>query len=121
LQPMPDLLERHARQHTAHAALIADIISLLAGRAPAAPAEMHPPLVEPLTDSEVRVLCYLPTNLTAPEIADQLCVSVTTVKTHMHHLYTKLGVHRRTDAVARARALGLLAPTPLRANAAPVG
>jgi len=67
-------------------------------------------VAEPLSDSELRVLRYLPTNLTAPEIASELSVSRNTVKTHMRNLYTKLSAHRRTDAVARARDLGLLAP-----------
>jgi LuxR family transcriptional regulator, maltose regulon positive regulatory protein len=57
------------------------------------------------------VLRYLPTNLSAPEIASELYVSTNTVKTHMHHLYTKLGTHRRRETVARARAPGLLAPS----------
>jgi LuxR family transcriptional regulator, maltose regulon positive regulatory protein len=65
---------------------------------------------EPLTDSEIRVLRYLPTRLTASEIARQLCLSVHTVTTHMRHIYTKLDVHRRHEAVDRARACGLLAP-----------
>jgi LuxR family maltose regulon positive regulatory protein len=60
------------------------------------------------------VLRYLPTNLPAPEIAGQLSVSVNTVRTHMRHLYEKLGAHRRADAVDRARALGLLAPSSRR-------
>ena len=68
-------------------------------------------LAEPLTHSETRVLRYLPTHLTALEIAGELYVSVTTVKTHMSHLYAKLGSHRRAEAVDRARALGLLAHT----------
>jgi LuxR family maltose regulon positive regulatory protein len=55
------------------------------------------------------VLRYLPTNLTAPEIAGQLHLSVNTVRTHMRHLYAKLGAHRRQEAVDRARTLGLLA------------
>jgi LuxR family maltose regulon positive regulatory protein len=58
------------------------------------------------------VLRYLPTNLSAAEIARELSVSVTTVRTHIRHLFLKLGVHRRTEAVAAARALGLLAPSP---------
>jgi LuxR family maltose regulon positive regulatory protein len=66
-------------------------------------------LAEPLTHSESRVLRYLPTHLTASQIAGELYVSVSTVKTHMSHLYAKLGSHRRTEAVDRARALGLLA------------
>jgi LuxR family maltose regulon positive regulatory protein len=65
---------------------------------------------EPLTDSEIRVLRYLPTRLTASEIARQLCLSVHTVTTHMRHIYTKLDAHRRHEAVDRARACGLLAP-----------
>ena len=76
----------------------------------AAAAGPQPPL-EPLSDSEIRVLRYLPTNLTAPEIAAELYVSTNTVKTHMRNLYAKLGTHRRPEAVERARALGLLAPS----------
>ena len=60
----------------------------------------------------MRVLRYLPTNLPAPEIARELSVSVTTVRTHISHLFVKLGAHRRTEAVAQARDLGLLAPSP---------
>jgi LuxR family maltose regulon positive regulatory protein len=67
--------------------------------------------LEPLRDSELRVLRYLPTNLTAPDIAAELSVSLNTVKTHMRNLYAKLGTHRRAETVARARELGLLAPS----------
>lgn len=56
------------------------------------------------------VLRYLPTNLTAPEIARELSVSPNTVRTHIKNLYAKLGTHQRAGAVERARALGLLAP-----------
>ena len=70
--------------------------------------------LEPLSDSEIRVLRYLPTNLSIPEIANQLYVSPNTIKTHIRHLYAKLGTHRRGEAVTRARALGLLAPTGRR-------
>jgi LuxR family maltose regulon positive regulatory protein len=112
LHPVPDLLERHARQRTAHAALIADILSLLAG-GQLAPQRAGPePLLEALSESEIRVLRYLPTNLTGPEIAGELYVSRNTVGTHIRHLYEKLGTHTRADTVARARALGLLAPSP---------
>jgi LuxR family maltose regulon positive regulatory protein len=65
-----------------------------------------------LTASETYVLRYLPTRLTAQEIASELSLSVHTVTTHMRHLYAKLGVHRRRQAVERARALGLLAHLP---------
>ena len=57
------------------------------------------------------VLRYLPTHLPAPEIARELWVSTSTVKTHMRHLYAKLGAHSRAEAVERARALGMLAPS----------
>jgi LuxR family transcriptional regulator, maltose regulon positive regulatory protein len=67
-------------------------------------------LPEPLTDSETRVLRYLTSHLTAPEIAGHLYLSVHTVTTHLRHIYAKLGVHRRGEAVDRARTLGLLAP-----------
>ena len=71
-------------------------------------------LVDPLSQSEIRVLRYLPTNLSAAEIAGELTVSVTTVRTHIRHLFLKLAAHRRTEAVLHARALGLLAPSPER-------
>jgi LuxR family maltose regulon positive regulatory protein len=116
LHPAPGLLRRQGRYRTAHPALIADILSLLAGQAPATPAGPPPPL-EPLSDSEIRVLRYLPTNLSAPQIASELHVSHNTIRTHMRHLYAKLGSHRRLEAVERARALGLLAPSPLRSQA----
>jgi LuxR family transcriptional regulator, maltose regulon positive regulatory protein len=111
LHPVSELLKRHARQRTAHAALIAEILNLLAGRSQATPPAGPRPLLEPLGDSELRVLRYLPTNLTAPEIARELYVSTNTVKTHMRNLYAKLGTHRRAETVARARGLGLLAPS----------
>ena len=113
LYPVPGLLQRHARHRTAHPALIADILSLLAGNRPASPAGPPPP-VEPLRDSEIRVLRYLPTNLTLPEIARELRVSHNTVKTQVRSLYAQLGAHRRAEAVDRARALGLLAPAAYR-------
>jgi LuxR family maltose regulon positive regulatory protein len=51
-------------------------------------------LAAQLTDSETRVLGYLPTNLSAPEIARELSVTVTTVRTHLRHLFAKLGAYR---------------------------
>lgn len=109
LHPTPDLLARHAAHRTRHAGLIASIRGLLAGRAPSAP-HLAPPL-DPLSEAEIRVLRYLPTNLSIPEIADALTVSRNTVKTHVRNLYRKLGAHRRAEAVERARSTGLLAPS----------
>jgi LuxR family maltose regulon positive regulatory protein len=110
--PAPQLLERHARLQTAHASLISEILDVLAGTAPAARPGQAQQLPEPLSDTELRVLRYLPTNLPAPEIASELVVSVNTIRTHTRHLYNKLDVHTRAQAVQRARELGLLAPTP---------
>jgi LuxR family maltose regulon positive regulatory protein len=116
IYPTPELLERDRRCRTSHAALVSDILSLLAGDKRASPLGEPQPLREPLSESETRVLRYLPTNLSAPEIANELCVAVTTVKTHIQHIYAKLGAHCRAEAVERARALGLLAPSAVRSN-----
>ena len=112
--PVPDLLDRHRRGGTAHAGLIAEILNVLAGQKPGASPAGPQHLREPLSHAEARVLRYLPTKLSAPEIAGELYLSVNTVKTHMRHLYDKLGAHRRHEAVEQARVLGLLAPSPRR-------
>jgi len=114
IHPAPRLLERHARHRTAHASLVAEILGLLGGRSPAPPPGGPRPPLEPLSESEIRVLRYLPTNLSTPEIADELYISKNTVRTHVRHLYAKLGTHHRAEAVARARGLGLLAPAHRR-------
>ncbi len=110
VMPARELLERHPRHRTAHAALLADRPQR--PRRVVAPGRRRerqmPP--EPLTASELRVLRYLPSNLSAGEIAAELYVSTSTVKTHMRHIYEKLDAHRRTEAVDRARELGLLGP-----------
>ena len=110
LHPLPELLERHRRQ-TSHAALVSEILAMVAGtKRREASQHGQEADFEPLSESEARILRYLPTNLSAPEIANDLYISVNTVKTHLRHLYAKLGVNRRSEAVERARALGLLAP-----------
>jgi LuxR family transcriptional regulator, maltose regulon positive regulatory protein len=114
LYPSPELLERHSRSRTTHASLIAEIRVLLSGEAPAARPGDSEPLTEPLSESELRVLRYLPTNLHGSEIASELFVSLNTIRTHMRNVYLKLGVHSRADAVTRARDLGLLSPASLR-------
>jgi LuxR family maltose regulon positive regulatory protein len=65
-------------------------------------------LIDPLTDRELTVLRYLPGRLTNVDIASELYVSTNTVKTHLRHIYRKLEVADRDEAVARAIALGLL-------------
>jgi LuxR family maltose regulon positive regulatory protein len=59
------------------------------------------------------VLRYLPTNLSRKAIAGELSVSVNTVSTHLRSIYAKLGANDRSEAVDRARDLGVLATRPL--------
>jgi LuxR family transcriptional regulator, maltose regulon positive regulatory protein len=65
-------------------------------------------LVEPLSDRELEVLRLLGTESNGPEIARQLMVSLSTLRTHTHHIYSKLGVNNRRAAVRCAKELGLL-------------
>lgn len=62
----------------------------------------------PLTTAELRVLQFLPSNLTFPMIGEHLFLSTNTVKTHAKSIYRKFGVDSRADAVERARAIGLV-------------
>jgi LuxR family maltose regulon positive regulatory protein len=119
--PTRELFDRHVPDRGAQSALVAQIRGLLPQRGQARQqgqrgwvGPLPPGITDPLSQSELRVLRYLPTNLSAADIASELSVSVTTVRTHIRHLFLKLGVHRRTDAVLLARALGLLAPSPER-------
>jgi LuxR family maltose regulon positive regulatory protein len=109
LYPVRDLLERHPRHQTAHATLLAEILDVLAGSPVPARGVAAPPHEE-LSAAELRVVRYLPSNLQATEIAAELFVSSNTVRTHLRHIYAKLDAHSRSEAVARARELGLLAP-----------
>jgi LuxR family maltose regulon positive regulatory protein len=103
-----ELLDALPRHETAHAALLADIVDLLRGEpAPSSDRERLPQPQE-LSPSELRVLRYLPTNLTRPEIARELYVSINTVNTHLRNIYSKLGAGDRSAAVQRARELRLL-------------
>jgi len=103
-----ELLGVLPRHETAHGALLADVVDLLQGAS--APSTDRERLSQPeeLSPSELRVLRYLPTNLTRPEIARELYVSINTVNTHIRNIYSKLGARDRSSAVQRARALRLL-------------
>jgi LuxR family maltose regulon positive regulatory protein len=103
------LLEALPRHETAHAALLADILDVLHGASPAAKEPSSPPPAEELSPGELRVLRYLPTNLSRPEIAGELSVSPNTVNAHIRSIYAKLSVRDRSSAVQRARELRLLA------------
>jgi LuxR family transcriptional regulator, maltose regulon positive regulatory protein len=65
-------------------------------------------LITPLSDREVEVLKLIEEGKTNAAIADSLYISVSTVKTHINNLYSKLGVETRTQALARAREYRLL-------------
>jgi LuxR family maltose regulon positive regulatory protein len=103
------LLEELPRHQTAHAALRADILDVLHGSSLSAEEQSRLPLVEELSPGELRVLRYLPTNLSRPEIAGELSLSLNTIGTHLRSIYAKLQVRDRSSAVQRARELRLLA------------
>jgi LuxR family maltose regulon positive regulatory protein len=104
-----ELLEALPRHETAHAALLADILDVLRGGSPAVKDQHGPAPVEELSPGELKVLRFLPTNLSRPEIAAELSLSVNTVGTHIRSIYAKLQVTDRSSAVQRARELRLLA------------
>jgi LuxR family maltose regulon positive regulatory protein len=83
----------------------AELDQLFAAPSASAAAEA---LIEPLTDREHEVLRLIAAGLTNQQIAEELVIAHSTVKTHINNLYGKLDVSRRTQAVARARELGLL-------------
>jgi LuxR family maltose regulon positive regulatory protein len=78
------------------------------GERTGAEAPRTPPLIEALTERELEVLWMLAAGKRNQEIADELVVTLHTVKKHVTHTFEKLGVANRTQAVARARQLGLL-------------
>jgi len=65
-------------------------------------------LVEPLSDRELQVLGLLAAGRSNQQIAEELVVVLDTVKSHVGHILDRLGAANRTQAVARAWALGLL-------------
>jgi LuxR family maltose regulon positive regulatory protein len=70
--------------------------------------QVHPELIEPLSERELDVLRLLGTDLGGPEIARELMVSENTMRTHTKNIYEKLGVNSRRSAVRRAEELDLL-------------
>ena len=102
------LLESLPRYQTAHASLLTEILDLLRGSSAAARDQRLSPPAEELSPGELRVLRYLPTNLSRPEIATELSVSVNPISTHIRNICAKLGTEDRSAAVRRARELRLL-------------
>ncbi|MFL7810096.1 MAG: LuxR C-terminal-related transcriptional regulator, partial [Anaerolineae bacterium] len=114
--PMEALL-REAAARGISAAYVSWLLSALAEDAEDREPEIAPavrpllrrptqePLLEPLTEREQEVLLLLQTALSLSEIADQLVISVNTVRSHAKHIYAKLGTHSRMEAIARAEEL----------------
>jgi LuxR family transcriptional regulator, maltose regulon positive regulatory protein len=107
-----ELLEAMPKHETAHSALLTDILDVMRGSSIAPGKESSLAEIEQLSPSELRVLRYLPTNLSRPEIASQLSVSVNTVNTHIRNIYAKLQAQDRSSAVRRAREMRLLSAGP---------
>jgi LuxR family maltose regulon positive regulatory protein len=103
-----EALRKVPHHMTAHAALLLEIVDVLDGLSPRL-ADFQMPGGSELSPTEVRVLRFLPTNLSRSDIARELYVSVNTVNTHVRNIYSKLGAASRTEAVERARQLRLLA------------
>ena len=95
------------RDGTGYRSFVAELIAAFDRRAPQV-SLTQPQLLEPLSEREKAILRYLPTMMSNVEIAGELYLSINTVKTHLRHVYRKLGVSRRRDAVERARQLSLL-------------
>ncbi|MBN1147277.1 MAG: hypothetical protein JXA78_08475, partial [Anaerolineales bacterium] len=119
-EPMAGLLAAFIQQRAAPQALRIYASKLLAaleaehltqGSAPggggAASAVIGPDWIEPLSEREMEVLGLVAAGLSNREIGGQLVLEVSTVKSHINHIFRKLGVSKRTQAVARARELGL--------------
>jgi LuxR family maltose regulon positive regulatory protein len=100
-----NLLVRYRHLESPHDTFVAELLSRLGSRQ-ASPADTTP--AEHLTEGETMVLRFLPTMHKASEIADDLDVSINTVKAHLRAVYRKLGVATRREAVERARAARLL-------------
>lgn len=100
---LPELLQSHLSHGTAHPAAVAHVLARIAEGRP----QHGDRRGIRLTDRERVILRYLTTNLTAAEIAEAEYISLNTTKTHIAHIYQKLGVGSRRAAVRRASELGL--------------
>ena len=107
--PVRSLLRRRIASGTAHRAFAGDLLSVLE-QEPTERRSNGDLLLEPLSERELAVLRFLPTMMSNAEIATEMFVSVNTVKTHLKHIYRKLDVSERRDAVRRGRELRLLSP-----------
>jgi len=103
-EPLAALLREDAARGIA-----TEYVRKLLAAFPHIPPHPHAPtLIEPLSERELEVLCLLAEGQTNQEIAQALCVSINTIKTHLKNIYGKLGVNSRREAAAKARRLGLV-------------
>jgi LuxR family maltose regulon positive regulatory protein len=65
-------------------------------------------LIEPLSERELEVLRFLNTNLSTPEIAREMILAPSTIRTHVRNIYAKLGTHGRIEAIQKAKDLDLI-------------
>ena len=105
-QPMAVLLREVAKQGIVPA-FVQQVLAAW-GETAVAPPPITQPLPDPLSDRELDVLKLLTTNLTGPEIARELMISLNTMRTHTKNIYSKLGVNSRRTAVSRAEELNLV-------------
>ena len=103
ITPVRNLLERHPRHRTAHGALLKNILGVIAGSTPRSRATDIAPLDEELSESELRVLRYLPSNLSAPDIGREL--------------YPRSTPSRRTSGTSTPSSASTAAQMPLSALA----
>jgi LuxR family maltose regulon positive regulatory protein len=90
------------------ASYINSLLTALEKKDPSPKTKAENELIEPLTSREMDVLRLLVTNMTVPEIADELVVTANTVRSHVKRIYEKLEVHRRLSAVEKAKELKLV-------------
>jgi LuxR family transcriptional regulator, maltose regulon positive regulatory protein len=110
-QPMAEMLQLAIGQHVVPEFTAALLGSFARDRTPSSEAKPPVPagsLIEPLSDREMEVLQLIADGLSNSQIADRLVISLSTVKGHASNVYRKLNVQNRTQAVARARALGMI-------------
>jgi LuxR family maltose regulon positive regulatory protein len=116
-EPMEKLLEKYKNKGGRLKAYVNKLLNFFSEAKEVYPSSLRPgpgriltgqPQVERLTERELEVLRLLRTNLTGPEIATELAVSMNTVKTHIKNIYSKLDARSRYEAVDRAKQLDLL-------------
>ena len=105
--PMLTLLQRLSEEDTI-SAYVGRLLATAHDEDSPQPKPTPQPLIDPLSERELDVLRLLNTELTGPEIAHQLIISLSTMRTHTRNIYSKLDVNNRRAAVRRAEELALL-------------